>query len=535
VKRSRRVGRYHLLDRVGSGGMADVYRGKLLLPDGTEQLVAMKRVIEMYAEDPTFVRMLMAEYRLSSLLIHPNIARIYELLRVGDECFIVMEYIDGKDLRSTLNRGIELRRGLDIGDAVYLMARAVDGLEHAHSATTEDGSPLRLVHRDFSPSNILVGYDGSVKIIDFGIAKADVDRERTQMGIIKGKVRYMSPEQAQGDDRLTGQSDVFSAGSVLYELLSGQVAFAAPSEVELIYTVRRAAPTPLLDIAPHVPSTLAGIVARAMAKSRTDRYPSAAAFRDDLVRFLRTYAPGYRRTRLSNHMKTLWAREIDDELQSLLEYALSDLPATESEDLLTHISLEESIRSIAETVEPDAWVTQRKVLPSAPTASVVALTTPDTAPENAPGERPSFEVPPDDLFAAEHSSQERIEIPWNDSETIADVSLDSESDVPPSFPPTPPAAPRPFASKPVPPLVIPRPAPPRPVPSNPAQPRAVQPRVPRLTSPAPPPPQAPPTPPPSPPRASVPPKVPPPPPPPPPAPSTPPRVPRVPRAKPGRS
>ena len=539
MKRSRRVGRYHLLDRVGSGGMADVYRGKLLLPDGSEQLVAMKRVIEMYAEDPTFVRMLMAEYRLSSLLIHPNIARIYELLRVGDECFIVMEYIDGKDLRSTLNRGMELRRGLDIADAVYLTARAVDGLEHAHSATTEDGSPLRLVHRDFSPSNILVGYDGSVKIIDFGIAKADVDRERTQMGIIKGKVRYMSPEQAQGDDRLTGQSDVFSAGSVLYELLSGQVAFAAPSEVELIYTVRRAAPTPLLDVAPHVPPTLAGIVGRAMAKSRTDRYPSAAAFRDDLVRFLRTYAPGYRRTRLSNHMKVLWAREIDEELQSLLEYALSDLPATESEDLLTHISLEESIRSIAETIEPDAWVTQRKVLPSAPTASVVSVATPGTAPENAPGKGTSFEVPPDDLFAAEHSSQERIEIPWNDSETIADVSLDSESDVPPSFPPTPPVAPRPLASKPAP-LVIPRPAPPVPAP-----PRSVQPRVPKLTLPAPPPPsrtvappppRAPPAPPPPAPRASTPPpppKVPPPPP--PPAPSTPPRVPRVPRAKPGRS
>lgn len=276
-----------------------------------------------------------------------------------------------------------------------------------------------------------------------------------------------------------------------------------------------------------------------MAKSRTHRYPSAAAFRDDLVQFLRTYAPGYRRTRLSNHMKTLWAREIDEELQSLLEYALSDLPATESEDLLTHISLEESIRSIAETVEPDAWVTQRKVLPSAPTASVVALTTPDTAPESAPGERPSFEVPPDDLFAAEHSSQERIEIPWNDSETIADVSLDSEGDVPPSFPPTPPVAPRPLVSKPAP-VVIPRPAPqapapPRPMPPpSPAQPRVVQPRVPKLTLPAPPP-KAPPTPPATPPRASTPPPPPKVPPPPPPAPPTPPRAPRVPRAKPGRS
>lgn len=347
MKRSRPVGRYHLLDRVASGGMADVYRAKVIEPDGDERLVAMKRVLEMYAEDPSFVRMLVAEYQLSALLVHPNIAQVYELLRSGDEYFIVMEHVDGKDLRSTLYRAQQMQRGIDIADAVYLMARAVDGLEHAHVATTDTGTPLRLVHRDFSPSNILVSYDGSVKIIDFGIAKADVDRERTAQGIIKGKVRYMSPEQAQGDDKLNGQSDVFSAGSVLYELLSGTPAFTAPSEVELIYAVRRADPPRLKDIAPHLPDALVAVVETAMARDRHQRYASAGDFRDALVTFLRAYAPGYRRTRLANWMKTLWAREIERELFTLLEYALSDEPVADSENLLASASMQQSIRDVS--------------------------------------------------------------------------------------------------------------------------------------------------------------------------------------------
>ncbi len=351
MKRSIPIGRYHLLDRVASGGMADVFRAKTVDPDGTERLVAMKHILEQYAEDPAFVRMLVAEYRLSLLLVHPNIARIYELLQTDEGYFISMEYVDGKDLRATMYRGSDRRRPIDPADAAYLMARAVDGLEHAHQSTSDDGQPLRLVHRDFSPSNILVSYDGTVKIIDFGIAKADVDRERTAQGIIKGKVRYMSPEQAQGDPWLTGQSDVFSAGSVLYELLTGTPAFAAPSEVELIYAVRRAEPVPLRDLAPHLPEGLAEVVEKAMARDRRERYQTAGDFRDGLVNFLRGYAPNYRRTRLANYMRTLWAREIDIEIRTLLEYALSEEPAAASVDLLANASLAESVLEVSRPLD----------------------------------------------------------------------------------------------------------------------------------------------------------------------------------------
>ncbi len=384
MKRSVPIGRYHLLDRVAGGGMADVYRAKTVDPDGAERLVAMKRVLEQYADDPSFVRMLIAEYRLSMLLVHPNIARIYELLRTQDGYFIAMEYVDGKDLRATMYRSGERRRSFDPVDAAYLMARAVDGLHHAHTAAADDGQPLHLVHRDFSPSNILVAYDGTVKIIDFGIAKADVDRERTAQGIIKGKVRYMSPEQAQGDPRLTGQSDVFSAGSVLYELLSGVPAFSAPSEVDLIYAVRRAEPVPLPELAPHVPEALAEIVATAMARQRRDRFASAAAFRDALVGFVRSTVPGYRRTRLANFMRSLWMREIDLEIRTLLEFALSEEPAAASEDLLASASVAQSVAEVSRAFDlamaPDA--------PASPSSG------------SAEPREPSV-VAADDLFASE--------------------------------------------------------------------------------------------------------------------------------------
>ena len=411
MKRSRPVGRYHLLDRIGSGGMADVYRARVADDDGGERLVALKRVIEMYAEDPTFVRMLVAEYRLSAMLVHPNIARIHELLRTPEGYFIVMEYVDGKDLRSTLTRGIDQRRPMDVADAVYLMARAIDGLAHAHAATAPDGTPLRLVHRDFSPSNILVAYDGSVKIIDFGIAKADVDRERTQMGVIKGKVRYMSPEQAQGEDRLTGQSDVFSAGSVLYEILGGAPAFHAPNEVELIYAVRRAQPRPLRELTPSVPEALDQIIQRAMARSRRDRYPDAAAFRDDLVGFLRTVAPTYRRTKLAGYMKLVWATAIEEELATLLEYALSDAPAAPSENLLANASVEESMQNLASVLASSdlrpSYATQAPPRHPMPTPTGPRPVTPQAIPD----------LPPDDLFASSG--------PWNEAPTDSEGNRSS--------------------------------------------------------------------------------------------------------------
>jgi serine/threonine-protein kinase len=346
-RRSKRLGKYQVLDRVAAGGMAEVFRARYLDVDGSERVVALKKVLEQYARDSGFIRMLKYEYRLASLLRHPNIAVIYELIRTSDGYYIVMEYVDGRDLRATQHKLWEQKKKWEIADAVYLMARALDGLHHAHTATTEDGRPLNLVHRDFSPSNILIGFDGEVKLIDFGIAKAAMPRDQTAAGIIKGKVRYMSPEQANGDDRLTAQSDVFGAGTVLYELLAGEPAFTAPNELELIYTVRRAQPKPLREVAPHVPDGLAEIVRHAMMRGRKARFASAAEFRDQLVTFLRAFAPGYRRTRLASVMKGLWRTEIEQEIRTLLEYATGEEDVAEAEYLLENASIDESLDAVS--------------------------------------------------------------------------------------------------------------------------------------------------------------------------------------------
>lgn len=321
MPRPRRVGRYHLLDRIAFGGMAEVYRGFTVGPEGHRYEVAVKKLLPRYAEDASFVTMLADEYRLVRRMAHANVARVYELVEVEGAVLIAMEYVDGKDLRSTVEKARARGRQPAIVHAVYAVARALDGLHHAHQARDARGASLGVVHRDFSPSNILLGYDGAVKVIDFGIAKASHNRVETKTGVIKGKVRYMSPEQAFGHT-LDRRSDVFSAGSVLYELCTGAVPFAARNEVDLIFKVREARPVPVRQRSPTVPSELAAIIERAMARSRAARFQSALAFRDALVAFLRNHAASYRRTKLARFMKQLWAEEIEADLRLLEDRAL---------------------------------------------------------------------------------------------------------------------------------------------------------------------------------------------------------------------
>ena len=342
MRTTRRLGRYHLTELIASGGMAEVYRAFTFGPDGERHDIAIKQLLSHYVADELFLEMLTNEYRLVSLLRHPNIAQVYELTDVDGELLIAMEFVDGKDLRSTLERSRERDVQLDYDDIAYLMARALDGLHYAHEAVDRDGHALGLVHRDFSPANILVAYDGQVKIIDFGVAKAAHSHVQTKTGIIKGKIRYMSPEQAFGRP-LDRRSDVFSAGSVLYELCTGRPAFDAPSDMDLVGRVRDAAPVPVSELNPQLPVELAEIIARAMARSRHERHPTAMALRDDLLRFLRRRSPTYRRTRLARFLKEIWDAEIERELRVLEELVLDLSPAS---------SLGRNL--LADTLGPDA-------------------------------------------------------------------------------------------------------------------------------------------------------------------------------------
>jgi len=321
MRRTRRLGRYHLVHRIAFGGMAEVFRGFTFSADGERHDVAVKKLLPHYLEDQRFLTMLTDEYRLVSRLEHPNVARFFELSRVGRDLLISMEFVDGKDLRSTIEQATKHGEHLHYDDAAYVLACALGGLHHAHEAKGEAGEELEVVHRDLSPSNVLVGYDGEVKICDFGIAKAKLNRIETKTGIIKGKVRYMSPEQAFGKP-LDRRSDVFSAGSILYELCTGQPPFRARTEVDLIFAVRDATPIPCRELAPDIPDGLAAIIERSMERSRSKRFQTSKAMRNALARFLKSHAPHYRRTRLARFMKRIWAEEIDAELRALEDFVL---------------------------------------------------------------------------------------------------------------------------------------------------------------------------------------------------------------------
>ncbi len=338
MRRTRQLGRYHITERIAFGGMAELFRGFTFEADGYRRDVAIKKVLPHFTEDRQFIDMLTDEYRLVSYLRHPNIAEVYELAKVDDTILISMEFVDGKDLRTVVEKDKARGGGvLEADDCAYVIARALDGLHHAHAAVDVEGHPLRLVHRDFSPSNILVAYDGHVKICDFGIAKATHNKVQTKTGIIKGKVKYMSPEQAFGR-KLDGRSDVFSAGSVLYELLCGQAPFTAPTEVDLIFTVRDAAPRPLRDVEPRIPQRLAAIVERAMVRSRSGRFQTALEFRDALLDWLLAAAPQYRRTKLARVMKRLFAQEIEAELRAMEDYVLDlDAPTDLGRNLIADV------------------------------------------------------------------------------------------------------------------------------------------------------------------------------------------------------
>ena len=328
MRRTKRLGRYHLTERIAYGGMAEIFRGFTYDEDGFRRDVAIKKLLPHYVEDRQFIDMLTDEFKLVSHLRHPNIAEVYELAEIEDTLLVAMEYVDGKDLRSTVEKARQKKLTLQFDDIAYVMARALDGLHHAHIARDYQGEPLRIVHRDFSPSNILIAYDGTVKICDFGIAKATHNRVQTKTGIIKGKVKYMSPEQAFGR-KLDWRSDIFSAGSVLYELCTGMAPFSAPNEIDLIFAVRDAAPKACREVNRHIPPELARIVEKSMTRSRSGRYQSSMEFRDALLNFLRRHNPKYRRTKLARFLKKLWAEEIESELRAMEDFILDAAPGGE--------------------------------------------------------------------------------------------------------------------------------------------------------------------------------------------------------------
>jgi eukaryotic-like serine/threonine-protein kinase len=303
--------------------MAEIYRAKTFDSNGQPHMVAVKRVLAHLAEDDDFIQMIVDEAKIASVLRHPSIARVYEFARAHGEYFIAMEYVDGKDMRTVLERCRQKKRPVPPEHAAYVAAEIAAGLHTAHSAVDQRGRPLRIIHRDVSPSNIIVSYAGEVKLCDFGIAKATVSQVTTKTGVIKGKVKYMSPEQALGR-KLDHRSDVFSLGSCLYEMLTRVPPFTASNEPDLLIKVRDAKYRPISEMAPGIPVDLEAIADRCLTRSRANRYQTAAEADSDLRVFLRKYMPTYSRSHLGRYVRKTFAQEIERELRMLEEYVLAD-------------------------------------------------------------------------------------------------------------------------------------------------------------------------------------------------------------------
>jgi len=303
--------------------MAEIYRAKTFDATGQPHLVAVKRVLAHLAEDDDFIQMLVDEAKIASVLRHANIARVYEFARAHGEYFIAMEHVDGKDMRTVLERCRTKKKPIPPEHAAYIGAEVGSALHAAHSAVDSRNRPLRIIHRDVSPSNIIASYAGEVKLCDFGIAKATLSRVTTKTGVIKGKVKYMSPEQALGR-KLDHRSDVFSLGSCLYEMLTRIPPFTATNEMDLLIKVRDAKYRPIAELTPGIPPELEAIADRCLTRSRANRYQTAAEAETDLRTFLRKFMPNYSRSHLGRFVRKNFAQEIERELRMLEEYVLTD-------------------------------------------------------------------------------------------------------------------------------------------------------------------------------------------------------------------
>jgi len=302
-----KIGRFDLLGRIAEGGMAEIFLAREAGPHAATRYLVVKRILPNVARDQQVIEMFIHEARLCMTLQHPNICAIYEFGEKDGSFYIAMEWVQGLALRDMLIPG---EHGLPVDIVAKITADTASALHRAHSATDEEGAPLGIVHRDVSPENIMVSFDGVIKLLDFGIAKAKTQFQKTQIGTLKGKFAYMSPEQYRGVE-IDGRSDVFALGACMYEGLTGVSLFERPTEYETMALIMLDSEVrPVRKVRPEVPEPLDFIVSRALRKDPSERFASADELEQALHGYLSTLSRPIRDADVARFLREKFSEDV---------------------------------------------------------------------------------------------------------------------------------------------------------------------------------------------------------------------------------
>ncbi len=325
-KKFQRFGKYLILDHLVDGGMAKICRARYL-GEQANKMVAVKMVQPQFSNDEAFVRMFQDELNITFGMLHPNIMQVYDYGKTNGQLYTAMEYIHGANLKQYLDRLKEKKVVFPVEISCYIISQVCLGLHYAHTFTDKlTGKPYNIVHRDISPHNIMLTYDGAVKVIDFGIAKANTNSEATQAGTIKGKLSYLAPEYLDGLD-LDARYDEFAVGITLWEMLCSRKLFQANNDLAVLKQIQACKIIPPSEINPSVPKELDAIVMKALSKDRAHRYDNLDQMNRALVRFLYSTYPEFNASDLNTFADDLFKTEITKDQEKFVEYGKIDTQA----------------------------------------------------------------------------------------------------------------------------------------------------------------------------------------------------------------
>ncbi len=300
IESMQRIGPYLIHRKVAQGGMAELFLADYEREDGFRRKVAIKRILPHLAGHSDFIKMFTREARLAALLQHPNIVQIFDYGKIENAYFIAMEFIEGRNLKEILTT---LNQGLPVEHTVFIISKRCKGLDYSHRRRDDDsGQHLKIIHRDISPQNMLISYQGEVKISDFGISKARSEPSLTQAGVIKGKLAYLSPEQSLGES-VDQRTDIYALGLVIYEAISGKRVYAFETDVEAIRAISTMEIEPLMNTRAGIPVELNDIVMKCLAKNKEARYQTASSLYNDLDKFKKKMKITFDTSDLANFMK----------------------------------------------------------------------------------------------------------------------------------------------------------------------------------------------------------------------------------------